>query len=398
MATAKTRAAKPATAKAGATKPDAADRELLRMKPGNHPVVTCNLKIEPRDRARNKYLTKVKNRVKELQYALPSLRWTKEQQEAIKADCKRIMDWLSDSDQLPSSNGVAIFASRGQKLFEVRALPKVHRSRLVVDRTPLVRELAASEEEFGRIFTVVLDRASALIWEVSAFDAKMLQKVETDVMRGGRFHGPSRWDLTGEHAYHNRIQNEKKRHLEAVARALFELDRASPGHQIVIAAAGNDAASLEPFLHNYVADRLIGVARLAPKDATPAVVHDLTMEVREAHARASEARHVEELGEGMGTGWAVNGVKDTLRALAKGQVRTLLVRADATAPGFRSMASGRLALVARDLREDGEVVPTVDVIDDAIEEALRQRVALDVVYDTASAESIDGIAGLLRFK
>src|SRR5688572_26703069 len=108
MATAKTRTAKPAAAKRGAAKPDAADRELLRMKPGNHPVVTCYLKIEPRDRARNKYLTKVKNRVKELQYALPSLRWTREQQDAIKADCKRIMDWLGDTDNLPASNGVAI--------------------------------------------------------------------------------------------------------------------------------------------------------------------------------------------------------------------------------------------------------------------------------------------------
>ena len=248
------------------------------------------------------------------------------------------------------------------------------------------------------MFTVTLDRATALIWEVTAYEAHVVRKIATEVTRGGRYHSEGGGDATSEHAFHNRIQNEKRRHLEAVARALFELDRSSPGHQIVLTGAGADAGALEPFLHNYVADRLIGVARLAPKDATPAVVHDLTMEVREAHARASEARHVEELAEGLGTGWAVNGVKDTLRALAKGQVRTLLVRHDASAPGFRSMASGRLALVARDLREDGEVVPTVDVIDDAIEEALRQRVALDVVYDTVSAESIDGIAGLLRFK
>jgi peptide chain release factor subunit 1 len=397
MATAKTRAARPAKTRPTAAKPSAADRELLRMKPGNHPVVTCYLKIEPRDRARNKYLTKLKNRVKELQYALPSLRWTKEQQEAIKADCKRITDWLSDLDQLPASNGVAIFASRGQQLFEVRPLPKVHRSRLVVDRTPLVRELAASEEEFGRIFTVVLDRASALIWEVSAFDVKMLQKVETDVMRGGRFHGPSRWDLTGEHAYHNRIQNEKKRHLEAVARALFELDRASPGHQIVVAGAGSDAASLEPFLHNYVADRLIGLAKLSPKDASPANVHQLTMDVRAAHTHASENRHVAELKEGLGTGWAVTGVKETLKALGQGQVRTLLVNDGVSMAGFRSMATGRLAVGAVELRGDGDVVPTLDVIDDAIEEALRQRVALVVVHGEARAD-IDGLAALLRFK
>ncbi len=372
--------------------------DLLKIKPGNDPVVSCYLKIEPRDRARKKYLVKLRNRVRELEGALDSMGWDKGQQEAIRSDLARVVDFLGDATSLPATQGVAIFASRAMELFEVKPLPRVHRSRLVVDRSPLVRELAASEEEFGRMFTVTIDRATALIWEVTAFEAKMVRKITPDVTRGGRYHGGGSGDATGEHAFHNRIENEKRRHFESVARALFELERSSPGHQVVLAGIGADAGALEPFLHNYVADRLIGIARLAPKDATPAAVHHLSMEVREAHARASEVRHVEELAEGLGTGWAVNGVKDTLRALAKGQVRTLLVRDDAAVAGFRSLSSGRLALLARELREDGDVVPTVDVIDDAIEEALRQRVALDVVYDVESAGAIDGIAGLLRFK
>ncbi|HET9134832.1 MAG TPA: hypothetical protein VFN90_11035 [Gemmatimonadales bacterium] len=374
-------------------------QDLLKMKPGNHPVITCYLKIENRDRTRKKYLTKVRNRVKALEYALPSMRWDKPQQEAIKADLKRIVDYLSDETKLPDSQGLAIFASKGAKLWHVEALPKVHRSRLAVDRTPLVRELAAANEEFGRLFTAVLDSAHAIIWEVTAAGAKVVRKIETEVMRGGRYHGAgSRFDTTAEHSYQNRIQNQKKRHLEAVARALFEEDRKAPGHQIVLAGPNNDAAALEPFLHNYIADRLIGIAKLSLKEATPVVVHSLTMEVREAHARASEVRHIDELAEGLGTGWAVNGLKDTLRALGNGQVRLLLVNGEAVAAGFRSMATGRLAAGAVELRTDGEVVPTLDVIDDAIEEALRQRVALDVVWDAESAQAIDGIAGLLRFK
>lgn len=389
---------KPASRKAAASKSGGAP-DLLRMKAGAHPVVTCYLKIEARDRARAKYLTKVRNRIKALDYALPSLRWDKAAQDVIRADFDRILDFLSTPANLPATQGVAIFASQGQKLFEVRPLPRVHRSRLVVDRTPLVRELAASEEEFGKLFTVVLDRHVALIWEVTAFSAKMIRKVETEVMRGGRYHGTAaRNDLTAEHTYHNRIQNEKKRHLEAVSRALFEEDRKSPGHQLVLAGVGADPGALEPFLHNYLADRLIGIAKLAPKDASPAAVHELTMDVREAHARASEMRHVEELAESLPTGWAVNGIKPTLRALANGQVRTLLVHAEATQAGFRSLATGRLAIGAVDLRTDGEVVPVLDVVDDAIEEALRQRVALDVVHDVEASQAIDGLAALLRFK
>jgi peptide subunit release factor 1 (eRF1) len=373
-------------------------QDVLSMKPGSHPVISCYLKLEPRDRVRKKYLTKAKNRVKELEYALPSMGWDKRAQDNVRADLARVIARLGDEDRLPEAQGVAVFASGALNLFEVRALPRVHRSRLVVDRTPLVRELAASEVEFGKLFTVTLDRASALIWEVTAYEAKVVQKVTSEFTRGGRYHSGGHGDATAEHAFHNRIRDEKRRHFEAVARALFELDRKSPGHQIVIAGAGGDAMAVEPFLHNYIAERLIGFAKLSPKDATPESVHQITMEVRAEHARTLETEHVEELAEGLGTGWAVNGVRETLRALSQGQVRFLLVRGEAVVPGFRSMNTGRLSTLARDLREDGDVVHTVDVIDDAIEEALRQRVALDVIYDPDAADAIDGLAGLLRFK
>jgi peptide chain release factor subunit 1 len=369
------------------------------MKPGIHPVISCYLKLEPRDRTRKKYLIKAKNRVKELEYALPSMGWGKAGQDAIKADLKRLIDRLGDESRLPESQGLAVFACGALNLFDLRPLPRVHRSRLVVDRTPLVRELAASESEFGKMFVVTLDGSTALIWEVTAYEAKVVQKVTSEVTRGGRYHAAgARGDSTGEFAFHNRIRDEKRRHLESVARALFELDRKSPGHQLVIAGAGSDAAALEPFLHNYLAERLIGVAKLSPKDATPAAVQQMAMEVRAIHARGAEAHHVEELAEGLGTGWAVNGVRETLNALSKGQVRLLLVRGEAVMPGFRSLKTGRLSTQVRDLRADGDVTPTVDVIDDAIEEALRQRVALDVLYEPETGDAVDGLAGLLRFK
>lgn len=381
------------------TKRATAPRDVLHMTPGRDPVVSFYLKLEPRDRTRKKYLTKARNRVKELEYALPSMGWDKSAQEAIKSDLARVVDHLSDEDNLPESQGVAIFASRAQRLFEVRPLPRVHRSRLAVDRTPMVRELAASESDFGKVFVVTLDRATALIWEVTAWDCHMVEKIATEVTRGGRYHAAgARGDSTGEFAFHNRIRDEKRRHLEAVAHALFELDRRSPGHQLLIAGAGTDATALEPFLHNYLVERLIGFARLAPKDATPAAVRQLAMEARAEHSRSAETQHVEELAEGLGTGWAVNGVRATLKALSQGQVRLLLVRGDAAMPGFRSMVTGRLSTLARDLRDDGEVLPTVDIIDDAVEEALRQRVALDVIYDPDACEAVDGLAGLLRFK
>jgi len=69
-------------------------------------------------------------------------------------------------------------------------------------------------------------------------------------------------------------------------------------------------------------------------------------------------------------GWAVNGPEATLKALHRGQVRTLL------ADGHDDDAR----------------------IDEAIEEALGQRAQVDVLYDDKARRIVDGLAALLRFR
>ena len=186
---------------------------------------------------------------------------------------------------------------------------------------------------------------------------------------------------------------------KAVARALFELDRQvtrPPDRRC--AAAANDATALEPYpaqLPRRSPDRL---CQAPPKDATPEAVHHLTMQVRAEHASTLESQHIEELAEGLGTGWAVNGVRETLQALSQGQVRFLLVRGEAVVPGFRSMKTGRLSTLARDLREDGEVVAYRRCHRRCDRGSTAPARRLDVMYDPRPpTRSMDSPA-LLRFK
>jgi peptide subunit release factor 1 (eRF1) len=371
---------------------------LTRLQPGEHRVVSCYLKLEPRDRTRGKYLIKLKNRVKAVVGALPRLGLGRTIEEEVRRDLERIVQQVRSPASLPAAQGLAAFACEGLGLFTLLPLPLVHRARLAVDRTALVRELASVEEEFGRILAVVLDRTSARFFEVTAYDTRELPGLRADSTRGGRFRGDQSGPGWGEHTYHNRIRQEKQRHFEAVARQLFELDRRRPAHGVVLAGPGPEAAAVRPFLHAYIAGRVLGTAKLNPKDVSAAAVHGAALAVREAWERDSERRLVAELRERLGTGWAVNGVPETLKALARGQVRALLVHPDASMPGFRCGDSGRLALTERECRGEGEPIPVLDVVDDAIEEALRQRVDVNVVYDPDACRAIDGLAGLLRFR
>ncbi|HJR16769.1 MAG TPA: hypothetical protein VJ808_07940 [Gemmatimonadales bacterium] len=374
-------------------------QQLTQVRPGKHRVVTCYLKLEPRDRSRGKYLIKVKNRVKSALQALPRFGLERELADEVARDLNRVQEFLRNPGNLPHTQGLAIFACEGIGLFEMVPLPVVHRSRLSVDVGPFVRELASVEEEFGRLLTVVLDRSRARFFEVTAYECRELPGLRSESTRGKRFHGDhdgsSGW---GEHTYNNRIRQEKQRHYESIARELFAMDRRHPAHGIVLAGPGAEAGAVEPFLHSYLTERLIGTVRLNPKDASPASVHSATLAVREGFERASERALVHEMLEGIGTGWGVNGLGSTLKALARGQIRSLLVNSDASVPGFRCGDSGRLALTERECGGEGDPVPVLDVIDDAIEEALRQGVDVNVVYEPEARAAIESLGALLRFR
>ncbi len=96
----------------------------------------------------------------------------------------------------------------------------------------------------------------------------------------------------------------------------------------------------------------------------------------------------------------MNGVAQTLTALAQGKVRTLLVHAETSRPGFRLRGSGRLVVPGEHAawKGEGDAEPVTDVIDEALEEALRQRLDINVLYDAAPAKKVDGLAALLRFR
>jgi len=93
----------------------------------------------------------------------------------------------------------------------------------------------------------------------------------------------------------------------------------------------------------------------------------------------------------------VDGVEATLGALARGQVRTLLVDHDARVPGYRCTLTGRLSENLSLCRGEGEPLPIADIIDDAIEDSLRQRAHVAVVRG-AQAKRFDRLGAILRFR
>ena len=377
---------------------------LVRFDPGRHWVVSCYLKLEPRDRARGKYLIKLKNRIKDRLAWLDGQDVDRTVRDEVERDLARVRDYLEHPSDLPAGQGVAVFACTAKGLFEAVPLPRVYRSRLAVDRTPLVRELAALADEFGAVLCAAYDRTGARMFRVTAFGVDELPSLPAgSVTRPARFHGtsvPTRGGhaVIGEHNFNQRIRVEKHRHLAQIAQRLFELVRAEAVQGVVLAGHGEESAAIQPHLHPYVSGLVLGYARLNPKAATRADVMAAVLEVRGAADRDNGRQHLKALRDGLATGWSAKGVAATLEALSRGQVRTLLVDGAETVPGWRCAASGRLTLSADGCGDDGPPIPVPDIVDDAIEEALRQHCQVIVIEDDKARGSVDGLAAVFRFR
>ena len=362
--------AQPTVASEGAVRE--AVKRLSHVQPGAFLVVSCYLKLEPRDKTRGKYLIKMKNRVRKALDELDELGVERRVHEQVAADLERVLGFFEEPARLPPARGVALFACGTLGLFDVIPLPHIHRSRLAVRPVPLIGELVALEEEFGTVLAVACDRRGARLFEVTAYDVVELPGV-TPPAQGAKDrlarteHVPGG---AGERHFHMRIREEKHRLYAAVADQVFRIHSQRHIAGLVVAGVGVDAAGLLPHLHTYLHDLVLGVVRLNPKRATPAEVREAALALREERERAWERAHADAVREGVGTGWAVNGIEPSQAALARGQVRTLLA--------------------------DGLAVD--ERIDDAIEDALVQHAQIDVLYDERARRAVDGLAALLRFR
>jgi len=374
----------------------AALAELLARGDARGWTVSCYQKLEPADRVKDKYRIKLKNRLRRAEERLEIVGFSHADREAVKDALRRVEDFFAHPSNLDGGRGMAVFAAPG--FFRAVPLPYVLKSRVLVDRTPVVGELVALTESRSRVLVVAVDRRAARFFDVDGDLVTELPGMPAQASRTTRFHGSDDAPGWGEYKFHTRIREEKHRHFAAVAEQVAQRLRAVAYDGLLLGGIGIESGALERHLPPAVRDRLaVGTVQLAPRQVTIAEIGRRAAEFQADEARARTERDVAGLTEARATGWAVDGVEATLQALHRGQVAALLVDHDAEVPGFRLASSGRLTTEPRRARAEGEAQPIADVLDDAIEDALRQRARVAVVRG-APARRFARMAGFLRFQ
>src|SRR5205823_12438279 len=108
----------------------AAIERLSRVQPGAYHVVSCYLKLEPRDKTRGKYLIKIKNRIREALAGLERQDLERALRTQVTADLERVQGYFAEPTRLPAARGFELFSCGSVDRFEVLPHPLVLRARL----------------------------------------------------------------------------------------------------------------------------------------------------------------------------------------------------------------------------------------------------------------------------
>jgi peptide subunit release factor 1 (eRF1) len=316
----------------------------------------------------------------------------------LRADLKRIQE-LAGQLHGNHARGKAVFACSAQAIWHEFDLPKrLKRTQLYVANRFHMRPLAAVAASAPRCCVAVVDRERARLFELWMDEVREQAEIVDPLPRTGRSSGPGGYDA-GHVERH--VENSAMRHFKNVAQRLQELHNTHVCDTFVVGCREDVWSQLEPHLHTYVRQKLLGRFTVDPAVVTADQVREQgqrLLEERSTSERQGLMREV--LGGAQRNGRGKVGLRGVLEALEQGEVQTLLFGEAFYASGSECANCGHL---------DSNVVETCpacgqgtreleDVTDAILRRALDANIAVVYIGPDPEFEKAGKIGALLRFR
>jgi peptide subunit release factor 1 (eRF1) len=225
-----------------------------------------------------------------------------------------------------------------------------------------------------------------------------LESIHHELPRRGRSDGFAGYDAG--HAERH-VDHEAQRHLKNVAERLQEWHSAGGFERLIVGCRDETWPLLEPQLHPYLKQRLVGRFSLDPATASAEQVREHSERVlREWEEERRGALIRETLGEAGRDGRGRVGLRHVLAALETGEAQTLLVSAGFSAAAVECRHCGHLdTRMVRECAVCGkETHELSDVTDAMFAQAVRSGVEVVWVESDPRLQKAGGVAALLRFR
>lgn len=253
-----------------------------------------------------------------------------EMHDALAADLDRITEFV-DNELDPSLNGVFIVADGQQGVFEAIPLDVAPTPSLVLESVPALRPLVHASEDYPTFAVVNANQQEANVWVIERLGWSENVQVGSDSY-------PRHQSTGGLNA--RRYQNRANERVEAFARTIADqvnrlfMESTTPPDYLILSNDEPMHTAISEHLHKDVTPKVLGKVTLG-KDPLPEEIARIVAPMIEAAERQEEADAVQKVSDNVGAQTlGVAGAVDTLRALAIGQVETLVMNDDFTAAGW----------------------------------------------------------------
>jgi peptide subunit release factor 1 (eRF1) len=316
-----------------------------------------------------------------------------EERLGLRRDLERVGEFLrGQNDWAKEARGVAVFASTPLELFETVRVPQPVPSEYMVGPSPYVEPLAEIGPA-GCYCVALIDGRWARMLRGSEYDLREVVSFGDDVPPKTKGGG---WSQAN---FQRSQRKDVQDHIRHAASVLYDMYRREPCALLLIGAPEERWAmvldALHPDLQRVLGERL----QIEVAHASVADVNRIAGAAIDARRREHEDAVLARLRDGLGAGGrATAGLAAVLDALVARRVEVLLYDAGLVRPGRICPRDGWLGESGeRCPVDDTPLVVTDNVVEAAVEAALRQSAEVMALRDRPDLGPLGSIAALLHF-
>jgi peptide subunit release factor 1 (eRF1) len=374
-------------------------REQIRELAEFHDEKSCAVSFyfqpsTPRNKAHKEDMILIKDLARE---ALRSME-SQGRKECARADMDRILH-LSGELRSNGTHGKAVFACAAQNIWREYDVPaSLPGTQLFVDRHFHLKPIAHLLGALPLLGVVLVDRHRARIFDLRLGELTEREDLFHPVPRRGRSDGFAGYD--GGHAQ-RRVEDETRQHFKNVAETLKTLLEKGVFEKWILACQDAHLSLLEPQLHSYVSQALIGRFHADVGHITRDQIRTRAQRIVE---RWQSDRRRDLVGQAVsqarGNGLGVTGLRRVLRALELGEVQTLLLGENLQAHAVECSGCGHIdAHLVSSCPVCGRATQEiVDVGEAILPWVIRRDTETFYVKDDPEFDKVGNIAALLRFR
>jgi hypothetical protein len=300
---------------------------------GGRPVVSLYARIDP-GASRAEVHTRVHGLLDQIRPLATDQALERQSRLSLRADIERVMAALGGERWQPGA--VAIFSCSGRGFCQEIPLPRPGREQVIVDETPFARPMLAVLCEYRRACVMVIDKASARLWEAYQNEMRERTAVRDPVLRK-----PDYAAGLAEDRVRNKADELAKRHFRRVVELLEGLLRTDEYEILIIGGHDYEIPEFLQFLPLDLRDRVAGTFSVDPATAPLAEIRGRAASILQSDQGEHDQRLVSRVLEKAAMGGpAALSLESCLWAGSVAAIKTLLVQDGATMPACSATRAG----------------------------------------------------------